>query len=174
MGFSTNKSILLSAPPYYYAVLPVLLTSYLSDKYNLRAPIIIFNALCLILGFCMLGFPSQVTVRYIGTYLATGAYISNWAALNAYLSNNITGQWKRATVAASVAACNGLGGIAGSYIVLSQEAPRYMTAIWVCIMSHMMMIAVVAGTTLGFWWANRRAGRGRGVIEGVEGFRYTY
>lgn len=39
----------------------------------------------------MLGFADQVTVRYIGCYLATGAYISNWAALNSYQANNITG-----------------------------------------------------------------------------------
>ena len=174
MGFSTNKAILLSAPPYYYAVIPVILSSYVGDKYRIRGPIIIFNAVCLIVGFCMLGFPSQVTVRYVGTYLATGAYISNWAALNAYQANNITGQWKRATVAAAVSACNGLGGIAGSYIVLSKEAPRYMTAIWVSIGSHILMIVVVAACTLGFWQANRRQRAGRGLIEGVEGFRYTY
>ena len=39
----------------------------------------------------MLGFADQVTVRYVGTFLATGAYISNWAALNSYQANNITG-----------------------------------------------------------------------------------
>jgi len=39
----------------------------------------------------MLGFTGQVTVRYIGVYLATGAYVSNWAALNAYQANNIVG-----------------------------------------------------------------------------------
>ena len=174
MGFSTNKAILLSAPPYYYAVIPVLLSSYIGDKYRIRGPVIIFNAACLIIGFSMLGFPSQVTVRYIGVYLATGAYISNWAALNAYQANNITGQWKRATVAAAVSACNGLGGIAGSYIVLSEEAPRYMTAIWVSISSHILMIVVVAACTLGFWRANKKQRAGRGLIEGVEGFRYTY
>ncbi|KIX01533.1 uncharacterized protein Z518_09259 [Rhinocladiella mackenziei CBS 650.93] len=130
MGFDTNKAILLSSPPYYYAVIPVLLSSYLGDKYRIRGPVIIFNATCLIIGFCMLGFPSQVTVRYVGTFLATGAYVSNWAALNAYQANNVVGQWKRATVAAAISACNGLGGIAGSYIVRQPEAPRYLTAIW--------------------------------------------
>ena len=44
----------------------------------------------------MLGFADQVAVRYIGCFLATGAYISNWAALNSYQANNVTGQWKRA------------------------------------------------------------------------------
>lgn len=174
MGFSTNKAILLSSLPYYYAVIPVLLSSYIADKYRTRGPIIIFNALCLIAGFVMLGFPSQVTVRYIGTFLATGAYISNWAALNAYQANNITGQWKRATIAAAATACNGLGGIAGSYIVRQKEAPRYMTAIWISIGSHILMICVVGVCTVLFWWANIRQRKGKGVIESVEGFRYTY
>jgi MFS family permease len=174
MGFSPNKAILLSSPPYYYAVIPVLLSSYLADKYRMRGPIIIFNALCLIVGFAMLGFPSQPTVRYIGTYLATGAYISNWAALNAYQANNITGQWKRATIAAAVTACNGLGGIAGSYIVRRDEAPRYMTAIWISISSHILIIVVVCACTVLFWRANRRQRTGKGLIESVEGFRYTY
>lgn len=174
MGFSPNKAILLSSPPYYYAVVPVVLSSYLADKYRIRGPIVIFNALCLIAGFAMLGFPSQVTVRYIGTYIATGAYISNWAALNAYQANNITGQWKRATIAAAVTACNGLGGIAGSYIVQQQEAPRYMTAIWISIGSHILMIVVVGACTLLFWRANRRQRKGKALIESVEGFRYTY
>ena len=93
MGFSTNKAILLSAPPYYYAVIPVLISSWIGDKYRLRGPVIAFNSLCLIAGFGMLGFADQVTVRYVGTYLATGAYVSNWAALNSYQASNITGQW---------------------------------------------------------------------------------
>lgn len=68
-------------------------------EYRIRAPIISFNSLCLIAGFAMLGFADQVTVRYVGCYLATGAYVSNWAALNSYQANNITGQWKRAVTA---------------------------------------------------------------------------
>lgn len=174
MGFSTNKAILLSAPPYYYAVIPVILTSIVGDRYRIRGPVIVFNACCLIAGFCMLGFPKQVTVRYVGTYLATGAYISNWAALNAYQANNIVGQWKRATIAAAVSACNGLGGIAGSYIVRREEAPRYMTAIWVSIGSHLLLICIIGVCTAFFWHANRRAQQGKGLIEGVLDFRYTY
>jgi MFS family permease len=133
MGFSTNSAILLSAPPYYYAVIPAILSSLVGDKFQLRGPIIIFNSLCLILGFCMLGFSDQVTVRYIGTYLATGAYVANWAGMATYQANNIVGQWKRVFTAAAITACNGAGGIAGSFIVRQQEAPRYMTAIWVSI-----------------------------------------
>ncbi|KAL2216339.1 putative MFS transporter [Thermoascus aurantiacus ATCC 26904] len=169
MGFSTNKSILLSAPPYYYAIIPVLLTSLLGDTYRIRGPLITLNALCLIAGFLMFGLPAstQVAVRYVGTFLATGAYVSNWAALNAYQANNVVGQWKRATTAAAVTACNGLGGIAGSFIVRQREAPEYQTAVWVSIGSHILMISIVAAFTVHLYIANRRQTRGRVTLEGV-------
>ncbi|KAI8956618.1 putative MFS transporter [Daldinia sp. FL1419] len=174
MGFDENQSILLSAPPYYYAVIPVLLSSMVGDKFRLRGPVIVFNCITLIVGFCMLGFSEQVTVRYVGTYLATGAYVSNWAALSAYQANNIAGQWKRAFTAAAVTALNGAGGIAGSFIVRSQEAPHYMTAVWVSIGSHILIIAIVGAFSAYFFFANKLAAQGKILIEGVEGFRYTY
>ncbi|KAL8768867.1 MAG: hypothetical protein Q9194_005604 [Teloschistes cf. exilis] len=174
MGFSSNKAILLSAPPYYYAAIPVILSSRIGDKYRLRGPVITFNSLCLIAGFGMLGFADQVTVRYVGTYLATGAYVSNWAALNSYQASNITGQWKRAVTAAAVTACNGLGGVAGSFIVRQQEAPRYLTAVWVSIGSHIFIIGIVAAFSVIFYIANSRQKQGRKIIEETEGFRYTY
>lgn len=174
MGFSTNKSILLSAPPYYYAVIPAILSSLVGDKYQLRGPIIAFNCITLIIGFCMLGFTDQVTVRYIGTYLATGAYVANWAAMATYQANNIVGQWKRVFSAAAVTAFNGAGGIAGSFIVRQQESPRYMTAIWVSIGSHIMIIGLVGLFSMYFYTANQRQARGKRVLEGTEGFTFTY
>ena len=61
------------------------------DRFRIRAPVIVFNALCLITGFAMLGFAGPPVARYIGVFLATGAYVANWAALSAYQANNIVG-----------------------------------------------------------------------------------
>lgn len=133
MGFSTGKAIILNSPPYYYAIIPVLITSYISDRFSIRGPVIVFNSICLIVGFAMLGFTTQPAVRYVGTCLATGAYVSNWAALTAFYANNIAGQWKRVWTAAVVTAFNGAGGIAGSFIFRQEQAPRYITAIWTAI-----------------------------------------
>jgi MFS family permease len=174
MGFGENGSILLTAPPYYYSVIPVIITSVIGDRYKIRGPVIIFNSICLIVGFCMTGFADNVTVRYIGTFLATGAYISNWAAVTAYQANNIAGQWKRVFTAATIQAMNGAGGIAGSFIVRNQEAPRYLTAVWISIGSHVLIIGFVAAFTLYFLTANRRQRAGKVVLEKTEGFRYTY
>ena len=174
MGFSTNQSILLAAPPYYYAILPVIISSIVADRLKLRGPIIAFNSVCLIVGFAMLGFARQPAVRYIGIFLATGAYVSNWAALSAYYQNNITGQWKRALTAAVVTAFNGAGGVTGAYIFRQQEAPRYPTAIWVAIASHIAILAIVGAFTWTFWVANRRQAKGKMIIENTPGFRHTY
>ena len=173
MGFSEDQSILLSAPPYFYAVIPVIFSSIVGDFYQLRSMVITFNSICTIIGFCMLGFAIQVTVRYVGTYLTTGAYVSNWAAMNAYQASNIVGQWKRVTFAAAITACNGLGGIAGSFIVKRKEAPIYITAIWVSVGSHIVIICIVAAFSLYFWYANKGQRRGR-LLEKTLGFRYTY
>lgn len=95
----------------------------------------IFNNLCLIAGFLMLGLPpaDHVATRYAGAFIATGAYVCNWAAVNAYIANNVIGQWNRATIMGSLAMAQGLGGVAGSFIVKADEAPRYKTAVWVIV-----------------------------------------
>jgi hypothetical protein len=47
-------------------------------------------------------------------------------------------------------------------------------AIWVSIGSHVLMIMLVSVCTAWFWLANRRAKEGKGLIEDVPNFRYTY
>jgi hypothetical protein len=91
LGYSADAAIILSAPPYYYAVVPALASSWLADRFRVRAPIIVFNALCIITGFAALGFASNSGARYFGVFLATGAYVGNWAALTAYQANNVVG-----------------------------------------------------------------------------------
>ncbi|KAK3897759.1 major facilitator superfamily domain-containing protein [Staphylotrichum tortipilum] len=174
LGYSADAAIILSAPPYYYAVVPVVLSSWLADRFGVRAPIIVFNALCLITGFAALGFAGNSGARYFGVFLATGAYVANWAALTAYQANNVVGQWKRVFTVAACTMFNGAGGIAGSFIVRNFEAPAYTTAVWVSIGSHMMMICVVAALSLYFYLINNSQRQHSKVLEQTVGFRYTY
>ncbi|KAA8632199.1 hypothetical protein SMACR_01485 [Sordaria macrospora] len=174
LGYSPNQAIILSAPPYYYAVVPVIVSSVVADRFRIRGPIITFNALCMITGFAILGFADNSGARYFGVFLSTGAYVANWAALTAYQANNVVGQWKRVFTAAACTMFNGAGGIAGSYIVRNIEAPRYTTAVWVSIGSHILMISLVGVLTIYFYFRNNRAARTNGAVEKTAGFRYTY
>ena len=75
MGFGTGGAIISSQPPYHWAVVPVILTSLIADRYQLRGPIVVFNSVCIIIGLVLLGFVDQIAVRYVGTYFVTGGYV---------------------------------------------------------------------------------------------------
>jgi preprotein translocase subunit YajC len=51
---------------------------------------------------------------------------------------------------------------------------RYMTAIWVSIASHILIIVIVALFTIYFWYANRKQKKETVLLERTIGFRYTY
>jgi hypothetical protein len=49
-----------------------------------------------------------------------------------------------------------------------------MTAIWVSIASHILIIGIVGLFTIYFWLANEKQRKGRALLERTIGFRYTY
>jgi hypothetical protein len=51
---------------------------------------------------------------------------------------------------------------------------RYMTAIWLSIASHILIIVIVALFTIYFWYANGKQKKGTVLLERTIGFRYTY
>lgn len=83
-------------------------------------------------------------------------------------------------------AVNGLGGVAGSYIVRQQEAPRYVTAVWVIIgwvlafrvseigaydryRAQIVMIGIILIFSVYFFLANRKQRKSGKLIEGTVG-----
>ena len=54
LGFSVAAAQCLVAPPYAFAGIVMYITSWLSDKWHLRGPIIVFNAILGIVGLPLL------------------------------------------------------------------------------------------------------------------------
>lgn len=106
---------------------------YLADKYRMRGPVLISNAVLSIIGLAVLGWVEAVGIRYLGVFFITGGAQANVPAAMAYMSNNVIGQWRRAFSSAAFVAGGGIGGIAGSLIFRSQDAPRYLNGIYGCI-----------------------------------------
>jgi hypothetical protein len=50
-----------------------------------------------------------------------------------YQANNIRGQWKRAFCSASMISLGGTGGVVGSLVFRSQDAPHYLPGVYACI-----------------------------------------
>jgi len=173
MGFSVGAAQCLVAPPYVLAGIVMFGTAWIGDKYHIRGPIVIFNSVLALIGLPIMGFAASPGIRYFGVFLTTAGANSNIPATMAYQANNIRGQWKRAFCSASLVGFGGIGGIAGSLVFRSQDAPKYRPGIYAAIACNVLTIVVVVLLSLYFAMANKRARKGGKVIEGLEGFFYT-
>ncbi|KAL6244200.1 hypothetical protein RBB50_009070 [Rhinocladiella similis] len=173
MGFSIGASQCLVAPPYAFAGILMIACGWVGDRWRMRGPILVFNALICFVGLPVMGFVQSSGVRYFGVFLTTAGVNANIPAAMAYQANNIRGQWKRAFASASLVGAGGIGGIAGSLIFRSQDAPHYRPGIYAALACNALIIVVVGLLSLQFHISNRKAAKGQKVIEGLEGFRYT-
>jgi hypothetical protein len=112
-------------------------------------------------------------VRYFGVFLITGAANAQLPAAMAYQANNIRGQWKRAFCSATLVGFGGVGGISGSLVFRSQDAPNYRPGMYAAITVQLLIIVICSVNTLYFLRCNRKAEKGELVLEGNERFRYT-
>lgn len=173
MGFSVAASQCLVAPPYVLAAILMYGMSWLGDRYKTRAPILAANTIIGLIGLPIMGFHSSSTARYIGAMIGVAGANANIPATMAYQANNIRGQWKRAFCSATLVGMGGVGGIAGSLIFRSQDAPGYVWGFVGTIVANCVVLVICAVLTFVFWTRNKKADRGELVIEGLDGFRYT-
>lgn len=174
MGFSEGAAECLVAPPYVVAAIWMFACAVIGDKYHLRGPIIIGNGCIGLIGLPLLGFATNTGARYFGVFLATTACNGNVPAVLTFQANNIRGQWKRALCSATLVGAGGLGGIVGSTVFRDQDKPGYVPGIIATMIACGLVILITIALEFKFWRANKRAAAGGKVIEGLEGFRYTY
>ena len=174
MGFSAAAAQCLIAPPYVLAAIIMYGVAVLGDRYHLRGPWVAFNALVSLVGLCVLAFAHNVGARYFGVFLAVTGCNSNVPTVLTYQANNIRGQWKRALASATLVGFGGIGGIIGSTVFRSQDAPAYIPGMIAVILASVLMLIITGLLTFGLNRANKRADAdGQRVIEGLPGFRYT-
>ncbi|KAG9251905.1 major facilitator superfamily domain-containing protein [Emericellopsis atlantica] len=173
MGFSVALSQLLTAPPYAGAGLVMFLCAWVGDKYHVRGPLLLFTASLGLIGLPLLAYAEAVGARYFGCFLICAASNGGIPTVMAYQANNIRGQWKRAFASATLVGFGGLGGIAGSTVFRSQDAPQYIPGIWVCIGLNILIVCTTIINTIIFRKQNTKADRGEVVLEGEASFRYT-
>ncbi|KAE8380242.1 MFS general substrate transporter [Aspergillus bertholletiae] len=173
MGFSQGASLCLFAPPYAAAGIVMFATSWVADKYRVRGPIILFNATLTLIGLPLMGFATSNAARLVGCFFTTMGANSNVPAAMAYQANNVRGQWKRAICSAVFVGLGASGGMTGSLVFRSQDAPGYRPGISTCIGLTGFIIVLVGLLSLRMHLRNRKADRGELVIEGLEDFRYT-
>ncbi|OCT49468.1 phthalate transporter [Cladophialophora carrionii] len=174
MGFSVAAAQCLTAPPYVFGTILMLVCAHYGDKHHIRSPFILLNCVLLFIGLALLGYVQTIGVRYFGGFLVAGAANANAPCVLAWQANNIRGQWKRAFCSATIIGTGGLGAIVGALCFRSQDAPKYLPGIWACLTATGLMTLIVFGLNFKFYRANQRARNGGKPIEGLQGFLYTY
>lgn len=148
--------------------------AWVSDKIKMRWPVIIFQALLAIAGLLIILYGSLPGVRYFGIFVASYGIQSNVPSILSYTQNQTGRLEKKGIASAAVISAGALGGICGSTIFRSQDAPRYLPGMWSTIAMQMLFIGIVTGLTVYFKKKNRLADEGvLNELEKVEGFRYT-
>ncbi|ETN44038.1 uncharacterized protein HMPREF1541_10903 [Cyphellophora europaea CBS 101466] len=173
MGFSVAAAQCLVAPPYVLAAIVMFGMAWFGDKWHIRSPFILANGILALIGLPLLGFASNVGVRYFGVFLATTAANANVPCVLTWQANNIRGQWKRALCSATLVGSGGIGGIIGSVVFRSQDAPEYRPGIYCTMTAAALIIIITLTLDFKFWRANKRVDDGGKSIEGLQGFKYT-
>jgi MFS family permease len=75
MGFSLDVALIMIFPTSVFAVIVGFVQSIYSDKLHLRAPFIIANHLCWIVGATLIGFTEPKAVRMIGIFLIVMGFV---------------------------------------------------------------------------------------------------
>lgn len=174
MGYSTLMSQLLSTPPVFFAVIVALPISWYADKTRLRAPFIAFLAIVTIVGLALTGHAVNNGARYFGAFLGIAGAGGNVPGCLAYQSNNIRTNSKRSVGSALQIGFGSIGGIIASMSFRQQDAPRYIPGIWVAIGCQLLTLALIAIMSIFFKSENKKQKEEGKVLEGCEGFRYTY
>jgi len=123
MGYSYALAQILSSPPYIAAMIFSLTMAWLSDKIRIRWPIMCTQCLVAVVGLLIVLYAKLPGVRYFGLFLAVCGCQANAPASLSYGQNQTPQLGKRGVVAAAMISVGGLGGICGSTIFRSQDAP---------------------------------------------------
>lgn len=174
MGFDYAMAQLLQSPPYVFAIICSCISAYVSDKLRIRWPIMVFQAGVAIVGLLMVLYAEVPAARYVGLFLAIYGCQSNIPSSLAYGQNQTARQEKRGVVAAASISGGAIGGICGSTIFRSQDAPQYLPGMWTTIILLILYCVVTFSLSRYFTHQNRLADEGKKpTLEGVEGFRYA-
>ncbi|EHK21887.1 uncharacterized protein TRIVIDRAFT_53333 [Trichoderma virens Gv29-8] len=130
LGYTAANAQLLTIPIYVVAMIFTIANAMISDHYQQRTPFILLGVSVGIAGFSALlaiPHPQLPGLTYGMLFLATSGIYMSLVPTLCFVANNLAPSSKRAVGMAHLICMGNLGGIAGSNVFLSQEAPHYWT-----------------------------------------------
>ncbi|TFK21842.1 MFS general substrate transporter [Coprinopsis marcescibilis] len=125
-GYSPAITQLLSVPPYVVATIAVNVTSYYSDKHQMRSPFILLSLLLGLIGYAINFSNASIGAKYFGIFLCvTGSY-AGVPGVSAWQGSNLPGHYRRGVGLAMNIAGGNLGGLIAPMVFRNQDSPRFL------------------------------------------------
>ncbi|TQS37032.1 hypothetical protein Golomagni_02506 [Golovinomyces magnicellulatus] len=136
-GYSTNKSQLLSVPPYLAACFCTILGNYAADKSRQRGVFLLGFEIIAVIGFLLIAISDLPHVQYVGFFFAASGIYPLVPLVTTWNSNNIGGSLKRGVGIAMQVGFGNFGGVIAGFVYLSKDEPRFVPG-------HLILIALVS------------------------------
>lgn len=133
LGFSVAASQCLVAPPYILSGFLMFATAWWGDRKKQRASMMVLNTTISLVGLPIMAWAPNPAARYFGAFIGIAGANSNAPHIMAWQANNVRGQWNRAFCSAALTGLGGVGGVVGSLIFRTEDAPGYMPGFVACI-----------------------------------------
>lgn len=148
MGFDPVSSQGLSAPPFLFAFVVVLLTAYLSDRMQSRSIPMIFHASMAFGGYLFLSVAGSLKVqshvlRYLAVYPICSGFFSAVTVIITWTLNNQASDEGKSTGIAVMNIVGQMGPLVGTRLYPDAEGPYFVKGMSVCAVS-MGMVAILA------------------------------
>ncbi|GAA6024865.1 hypothetical protein JCM10207_003160 [Rhodosporidiobolus poonsookiae] len=163
LGFSAARAQGITAPPYIFAALFTIAVSILSDRYKKRWTFLAGAYALGLVGYVILvttaGKNHLTGVTLFGIFLTASGMYACTPPTMAWIANNTEGQTKRAVTLAIVPTIGQLGGVIGSQIYLSYQAPKYPVGFGVSMAAAGLGIVTTVAMRFAFSRTNARRGQ---------------
>jgi len=126
MGYSAEKSQLMTVPPYVVACVFTIGTGFFADRAKQRGVFMLAHEAAAIIGFAMLASSGKPGVQYTGTFFAASGIYPLVPMGVAWNGNNIGGSLKRGVGIAMHVGFGNLGGAISAYCFLPKYSPRFI------------------------------------------------
>ncbi|KAK1065003.1 hypothetical protein LTR74_008279 [Friedmanniomyces endolithicus] len=140
MGYSTLASQGLSAPPFLFAFVAVLITAFLSDRLRSRSVPMIFHAFLAMSGYILLAVAGTLRFGHLVRYLAVFPICAGF-----FSAVTIPSDEGKGTGMAMLNVIGQMGPLLGTRLYPDAEGPYYVKGMSVCAVA-MAMVGVLAFT----------------------------
>lgn len=149
MGHKSITAQALSAPPYFFSFIIVLVTAYFSDRLQSRSAFIILHSILATIGYGTIAisgyYQSQnTTIRYLALYPAAAGFFSAITIIITWTINNQESDSKKGTGVAIMNVIGQMGPLVGTSIFPKEDGPWYVRGMAICA-AFMLLVGVLAG-----------------------------